>query len=292
MLQVDSLKTNKSNKSGNMNNTKKVTVTILATGLALWAGLVELRADPILYATAGLGTELIKIDVGTKEVTLIGKFGVFGYGLAISPQGRMFTATDSFTGPPPGACLVCRPQLARVNHSTGHAIPYGSLQHEQFMGIGFSPDGILYGVNADSQTPDAGSLFRFDLSKGTATRVGVIGGCFDIMDLAWDPNGVMYGAAWNSLYRIDPTTGQATLIATITGLAANAVMGLAIDDVGNFYVSEIIPNAPLYKLNPKTGVATKLFDTGLDYIHALVFSPAHRENDQDEGDEQSAVGPF
>jgi hypothetical protein len=265
-----------------MSNTKNIIAATIAGCLTLSASLVEMRADPILYATAGFGTQLIKIDVGTKQVTLIGNLGVFGLGLALSPEGRMFTATDSYSGP--GGCSSCDPQLARVNRITGRATPFGDLHGEQFMGIGFSPDGILYGVNAMSQTSDAGSLFRFDLAKGKATKVGVTGGCFQIMDLAWDPDGTMYGAAWNSLYRIDPATGQAEVVVPITGLAANAVMGLAIDDQGNFYVSEIIPNSPLYLLNPKTGAATKLFDTGLDYIHALVFGPAHRGHDQDERD--------
>lgn len=265
-----------------MSNTKKIIAATIAGCLTLSASLVEMRADPILYATAGDGTQLIKIDVGTKQVTLIGDLGVFGLGLALSPEGRMFTATDSYSG----GCSACNPQLARVNRITGQASPFGDLNGEQFMGIGFSPDGTLYGVNAMSETSDPGSLFRFDLAKGTATRVGAIGGCFDIMDLAWGPDGTMYGAAFNSLYRIDPATGQAEWVATITGLAANAVMGLAIDDEGNFYVSEITLNSPLYLLNPKTGAATKLFDTGMDYLHALVFSPAHRGHQQDEEDGQ------
>ena len=256
-----------------MNNTKKMFSAIITACLAFSASLVEMRADPIIYASAGLGSQLIKIDVGTKQVTTIGDFGVIALGLAINPQGRVFSVTDSFSPLCPAAC---NPQLARVKHATGRAIPFGDLQGEPFMGIGFSPDGTLYGVNAFSGTPDSGSLYRFNLATGEATKVGVTGGCLDIMDLAWHPDGAMYGAAFNSLYRINLATGQAELVATLTGLSANMVMGLAIDDDGNFYVSEIIPNSPLYRVNPHTGATTKILHTGMDYIHGLEFMPAPR----------------
>ncbi len=87
------------------------------------------------------------------------------------------------------------------------------------------------------------------------------------MDLAWAPDGTMYGAVNDALYRVDPATGQATLVTKLQG--ASRVMGLAIDHFGNFYVSEIVANAPLFRVNPATGATTKLFDTGVDYIHGL-----------------------
>jgi hypothetical protein len=108
----------------------------LTACLALSGNLADLRADPIIYATANLGSQLLKIDVGIGHVTTVGDFGVFGLGIAISPQGRMFTATDSFVPLCPSAC---NPQLARVNHVTGQAIPFGDLREEKFMGLGFSP---------------------------------------------------------------------------------------------------------------------------------------------------------
>ncbi len=256
-----------------MHMTKNVLSAIITAGLALAVNPAELKAGPIIYGSAGFGTQLIKIDVATGHVTHVGDFGVFALGLAISPHGKLYTVTDSFAD---GCAPNCNPQLAAVDLSTGHATPYGNLHGEPFMGIAFTPDGALQGVNAMSGTPDAGSLFRFNVDKGKATQVGVTGGCFEIMDMAWSPDGRMYGAAWDSLYRVNSHTGKAKLITKIHGLDGNAVMGLAIDDDGNFYVSEIIPNASLFKVNPKSGATTRiLLDTQIDYVHGLEFMPGH-----------------
>lgn len=242
----------------------------LAFSLALsFANALPVVADPVIYATAGAGASLVRIDVnatGTARVVTLGEFGVpGGDAIAINAQGQAFTVTHGW---PPGG----DGQLARVNLQTGQATVLGSgLKPENFMGLGFAPNGTLYGVNAGSGTPEAGSLYQFDLVTGVATKVGVTGGCFDIMDLAWHPNGTMYGAVNDSLYRVDATTGQATLVTKMHGV--KTVMGLAIDHLGNFYVSEIVTNAPLYRVDPSTGTTTKLFDTGVDYLHGLAIRP-------------------
>lgn len=49
------------------------------------------------------------------------------------------------------------------------------------------------------------------------------------------------------------------------------VMGLAIDDEGNFYVAEIVDNAPLWRVNPVTGAVTAVAGVSLSYPHGLEF---------------------
>jgi sugar lactone lactonase YvrE len=223
---------------------------------------------PILYSADGGGATLTRIDVGTGTVTPVGPFEApTCLAIAISPEGKAYTATYGF-GAAPDTLPPFNPQLARVNRATGHVTPFGvNLYPNQFMGLGFSSDGKLYGVDAG-----LGQLYRFNLRTGAATAVGTPG-CGDIMDLAWH-DGRMYGAAWGSLFRINLHTGQATLIATLTGLAENAVMGLAIDDDGNFYVTEIIAASPLYRVNPATGACTPVDGVTLIYPHGLEFVPS------------------
>jgi hypothetical protein len=252
----------------------------LAAAIALLASTTVLSAEPILYSTTGGGRTLVRIDVGAGTVTTIGDFGVPGaFAFAISPKGKLYTVTQGF--PAGGA----NPQLARVDPVTGLATPFGvNLNPENFMGIGFSPKGKLYGVNAGSGTPNQNSLYRFNLKTGKAKKVGVTGGCGEIMDLAWHPDGTMYGAAWDKLYRINLHTGQAELVTTLQGLTR--VMGLAIDDDGNFYVTEIVPNSPLWRVDPVTGAKTAIPGVSLSFPHGLEFIATDADDDDKDADDE------
>ena len=255
----------------------------LAVGLALLASTAVLNAEPILYSTTGGGNTLVRIDVGTGTVTEVGPLGVSGpeaFAIARSPKGKLYTVTQGF--PAGGA----NPQLARVDPVTGLATPFGvNLKPENFMGLGFSPNGKLYGVNAMSGTKNGDSLYQFDLKTGKAKMVGVPGGCKDIMDLAWY-RGTMYGVSPNSLYRINLHTGQAELVKKFVSLIW--VMGLAIDDDGNFYVTEIWDEnfnggaQPLLRVDPVTGAATAVAGVSLSYPHGLEFIPTDADDDDEE----------
>ncbi len=254
-------------------------IEYLTAAIAVSASTAVLDAEPILYSTAGGGSTLVRIDVGAGTVMTVGDFGVPGAdAIAVSPKGKLYTVTQGY--PPFGD----NPQLASVDPQTGLATPFGAnLNPESFMGIGFSRNGKLYGVNADSGTPNENSLYRFDPETGQAKKVGVTGGCGDIMDLAWY-HGTMYGAAWDSLYRIDLHTGQAELVTKLQGLTM--VMGLAIDDDGNFYVTEIVANAPLWRVNPDTGATTAVLGVTLSYPHGLESLPAQGQGDNEDEDTQ------
>ena len=247
----------------------------LAAAIALLASTAVLDAEPILYSTTGFGSTLVRIDVGAGIVTEIGPLGVPGPGafaIAISPKGNLYTVTQGY--PPGGA----NPQLARVDPVTGLATPFGvNLKPENFMGLGFSRNGKLYGVNAWSGTENGESLYRFDLKTGEAKMVGVPGGCKDIMDLAWH-HGKMYGVTPTSLYRINLHTGQAEKVTTFQGL--ECVMGLAIDGDGNFYVTEICgEDQPLWLVDPRTGAATEVAGVSLSLPHGLEFIPMDADDD-------------
>jgi hypothetical protein len=79
-----------------------------------------LNAEPILYATTGAGSQLVRIDVGAGTVSNIGDLGEpYALAIALSPAGRLFTVTHSFPGVPG------TPQLASVNRAQGTAQPFG-----------------------------------------------------------------------------------------------------------------------------------------------------------------------
>jgi hypothetical protein len=278
------VKTNKNNEKTKPMKRMQF-IANLAAAIALLASTAVVDAQPFLYAstfpTDGVHGKLVRIDVRTGSVTE--KSGVLGpaaAAIALSPEGKLYTVTQGW--PPAG--VDNPPQLARVDPVTGVATPFGvNLYPETFMGIGFSPEGTLYGVNADSgTTKNENSLYRFNLKTGKATKVGVPHGCGEIMDLAWY-HGTMYGVSPDSLYRINLHNGKAELVTTLQGLTA--VMGLAIDDDGNFYVSEIVPNAPLWRVNPVTGAATAVAGVSLSYPHGLEFIPTDADDDDKDADD-------
>lgn len=243
---------------------QKTILKSFAVAVLMLAGSTAIHAEPFLYAAAN--GKLVKVDVGAGTATEVGAFGVpWAVAIAITPDGQAYTATPGW---PPGAA---NGRLANVDIATGAATPYGATHEpEIFMALGSSQGGTTYGVNAGSGTDDQGSLYRFDRVTGAATKVGVSGGCGLIMDLASHPDGTLYGIDPSSLYRVDPQTGEATLVATTTH---TMLMGLAIDDDGNFYISEIFPNAPLLKLDPSTGATTPVPGVSLNLPHGLEFIP-------------------
>lgn len=255
----------------------------LVTAVALLASAAIANAEPYLYVSNAGGSGLVKVDIATGAATVIGPFKQPGaLALAISPEGGLYTVTQGWPAGSPN------PQLASVDLVSGNATPFGvNLSPEIFMGIAFSPDSTLYGVNAMSKTLDTGSLYRFDPDTGVATKVKVTGSCGAIMDLAFHPDGTLYGADPTSLYCINPHTGQATLVTTLQGLTA--VMGLAIDDDGNFYVSEIVPNAPLWRADPMTGAVAAVAGVRLNSPHGLEFIPTPRSRPISIGFEKTPV---
>jgi len=273
-----------------MNQTRKFAVTKVgfltmlafastALLLSLSFGSTPARAadDPgPLYATAEAGTKLVALNLDAKKVRVIGNTGIpWSIALAFCPGGKgPYTIANTFD---PTAA-----QLATLNLGTGAAKLVGSPlgQALSIMGMTCSPDGTLYAVGqADTSNPDFNSLYAVDRETGLASRIGSTGvldpsdpsgfsGFF--MALAFAPDGTLYGANTNSFFSIDPSTGQATKVVDFVGV--ESVMGLAIDNHGNFYVSEwVAAPSSIYGLNVATGVATPILNTGLAMVHNIAF---------------------
>jgi hypothetical protein len=202
-------------------------------------------ATNVFYTTSGAGTglpngaEIFAIAVsGTKVTTRdIGPTHGGDCGsLALSPQRKLY----SMCGPLFGA-----QQLATIDQKTGRAHLFGvRVPGLAVMAMAFGRNGTLYAVGDCNPAPAT-----FECTPGPAT--------------------------YNSLYKVDKRTGTFTRIGS-TG-APQFFMDLTFDSHGNMLgvTTTLNPSAVpaiLYRINPATGKATKLFNlVGSNSVMGLAF---------------------
>lgn len=163
--------------------------------------------------------------------------------------------------------------LHRVELSTGQVVKVGEVRVSESAapfadveGLALSPEGTLYGIDDASKT-----LITIDIQSGRASAVNGREGNtglprttnFDF-GLTFDCNGDLYASSDSrrSLYRIDRSTGVATLVgnegalgAQITGLSArlDGVYGIGASGDEN-----------LYRIDTASGQATVIGALGAD----------------------------
>ena len=247
-----------------------VAVLLMAQGIfAQQSTSAAMRPEGRLYATAAAGAKLLTVNLESKTVTVIGNTGFpFSLALALCPGGGAYTITNTFD--------PNKAQLATLNLRTGAARLVGSPlgQALSTMGMTCSRDGTLYAIGqANSMDPDYNSLYTVDRETGLARRIGPtsvsagMGGF--LMALAFAPDGTLYGANVKALFRIDRFSGYAMKVVDFMGVTS--VMGLAIDEDGNFCIADFVAQSSIYMLNVATGMATPILNTGLPFVHNIAF---------------------
>ncbi len=104
----------------------------------------------------------------------------------------------------------------------------------------------------------------------------------------------LLGLDWGGgLFRIDPRTGTTSLIGA-TGLFQNLWTGLAQDSQGRLFGSYGYWNSPyaIYELDPTTGLATFVVQTGLIGVSAMAFGPGDILYVTDDPTAPLAHGPY
>jgi hypothetical protein len=204
-------------------------------------------ATSLFYTTAGAGTglpngaDIFAITVRGARVTTrdVGPTGAAAGdcgSLALSPGGTLY----SMCGPTFGV-----QQLATINKKTGRAHLFGvHVPGLAVMATAFGPDGTLYAVGGCNPDP-----VTFECRPGPAT--------------------------YNSLYKVNKKTGAFTRIGPTR--APQLFMDLTFDSHGNMLGETSTVNisptpAKLYRIDPATGKATKLFNlAGSTSVMGLAF---------------------
>ncbi len=114
--------------------------------------------------------------------------------------------------------------LHRVNPQTGRATPVGAIGFDAVGGMAFHPlTGVLYAVGQRAGTagffmPGTHVLITIDPATGVGTEIGPFTGPMTcpgcgVEDLAFRPNGVLYGMVNGTLVTVNLETGASTFIA-------------------------------------------------------------------------------
>jgi len=227
------------------------------------------RAPDSLYASAEMGTKVIRIDVqDASRITtrLIGQTGTVGcISMALSPAGSLYSMCG------PGAGSPGQQQLATIDIETGHANLFGTVVNGlTVMAMKYAPDGTLYAVgDSNLSSPTFNSLYTVD-ATGAFTRIGSTSAPAFFMDFAFDREGTMYGATSLALYTIDRKTAASTKVVDFVG--GSSIMGLAFGlEDKKLYASDFkTPISDLYTVDTKTGILTPVGALGYANSHNLV----------------------
>jgi len=174
--------------------------------------------------------------------------------------------------------------LVTVNQNTGDATEVGIINASGLWGLTYDPyRNALYCVANQTTDPE---LVLIDQTTAKATTIGPIDlegysttylGFVEA--LAFNPvDGILYGSAGTTAYlspmliRIDPATGNATQIASITGTTENDGDSLVFIN-GALYSVDTAPYSTLYTVNLGTGVATNVGDLNDFRDVILAYNP-------------------
>jgi outer membrane protein assembly factor BamB len=240
-------------------------LSLLAAGSLFAFSMFGALADPIIYATGGVGTDLLAIDAKTGETRVIGSFGYAGSApLAFGTDGKLYTVTDSMRHE------NSRSQLATVDPATGKAVPIGQPLDRtvRIMALGPGPDGGLYASGVMENR-----LYRIDPQTGVFAEVGPFKGGRDVMDFATNPrDGAMYATTTTALYRLDPKSAELTEVARYSDVPPS-VMGIVFDRDGTLYATNYGGESALYRVDPATGRGERIASFPERNVHSADMKP-------------------
>ncbi len=269
------------------------------TAVCLWPA--SGNAAPLALWATGTGTgvgaglsALYTVDPSNGASTLVWNFPgihIYAGGLAYDATTDTLYATgaeDSSTG---------TSRLFTIDRFTGATTSFAGIDSSINLssgGLAIDPlTGVMYATGTNGHQSHA--LFTIDKTTGAATLVGQAGGecCvspfgFNVNGLGFRSDGTLFAngftlsqseAAYSHLFTIDLTTGAATDIGShgVTAGRQLAYSGLAFRDDGTLLSlgSITASRGGLYSVNPLTGAATLLGDTGVQFgvDGGLTFAP-------------------
>jgi len=169
------------------------------------------------------------------------------------------------------------PNLLTINPANGGVLTGVPISNEEALFGGLTSDGaVLYSIDGYND-PNSDRTFRIDPTTGAGTVVGDTGLNWNFRSVEIHPlTGVLYATTDNQLFTLDKATGQAVLVANITGATLDQATAVAINAAGVAYMTDI-GNQGLFRLDLQTGVLTHLGDlnaAAFGWFQDLAFDSA------------------
>jgi hypothetical protein len=166
-------------------------------------------------------------------------------------------------------------EFGTLNLTTGAFTDIGTLNlptNDNIFGMGFGSDGKLYGLDATLPTAN---LYQINTSNANATLIGPTNPAESAIDGTADASGKMYALSQDTnaiFYTMTPaTTGTTTTVVGPTGISSTGLMAVNASGTQIFTgaYDPMTGTTDLYSINPTTGVATLIGDTGFYIINGL-----------------------
>ncbi len=110
-----------------------------------------------------------------------------------------------------------------------------------------------------------GKMATVETSSGEVSLIGDLG--VQLTDIAFDPNGNLYGISFTSLYSVNATTASTSLIGS---LGVGGATGLVFGSDGTLFMGSE-DTTDLYEVNVSTGAAASIGDMGFSSGGDLAF---------------------
>jgi hypothetical protein len=235
---------------------------------------------------------LVTVDADTGATTPIGKpSGVDRLsGLAFDAAGTLWAST--VTGTPSGTLrtstlITLDPADGSILSTIGPVLdgPGGLPMGLESLAVQPGTD-ILLGTRgiADQNLRHAADVYRIDKTTGVATLLFDNNNGFQEATIAFAPDGTLYQALASccspfggnpKFEKLDPATGAVLMTVSMStyvkALAVGADGTVVAAAPQNLFASDV---SDFYRIDPATGAATKLGDTGHNPIGALAFGAA------------------
>lgn len=157
--------------------------------------------------------DLYRIDLVSTEISLVGPIGFDVFALALAPSGELFAVTSD--------------QLLVVDQTTGEGTAVGPLGGAT---VGNRETGLAFDQHGQLWMCWGGSLYRIDLSTGSATLVTELDeNAFSLAFL-----GSTLYAASERLFVVDVPTGHMTPVGDVIW-SDTAVRSLSFDGLGSLF---------------------------------------------------------